>query len=120
LVSVSHNFMSSLTASFAMPAAENPTVAVMDAVFAHHGLNARYLNCEVTPESLGDAVRGALAMGFVGFNCSLPHKVKVIEFLDELAPSASIIRELRRDQGRTTHRGEHRWQGLRRIAANSC
>lgn len=78
-------------ASFAMPAAENPTVAVMDAVFAHHGLNARYINCEVAPEALGGAVRGALAMGFIGFNCSLPHKVKVIEFLDGLAPSASII-----------------------------
>lgn len=88
---MSHNFMSTLTASFAMPAAENPTVAVMDAVFAHHGLNARYINCEVPPESLGNAVRGALAMGFAGFNCSLPHKVHVIEFLDELAPSASII-----------------------------
>lgn len=74
-----------------MPAAENPTVAVMDAVFAHHGLNARYINCEVRPESLGDAVRGALAMGFTGFNCSLPHKVHVIEYLDELAPSAAII-----------------------------
>ena len=74
-----------------MPAAENPTVAVMDDVFAHHGLNARYINCEVAPEALGGAVRGALAMGFIGFNCSLPHKVKVIEFLDELAPSASII-----------------------------
>ena len=83
--------MSGLTASFAMPAAENPTVAVMDAVFAHHQLNARYINCEVSPEALGGAVRGALAMGFIGFNCSLPHKVKVIEFLDELAPSASII-----------------------------
>lgn len=88
---MSHNFMSTLTASFAMPAAENPTVAVMDAVFAHHGLNARYINCEVPPESLDNAVRGALAMGFAGFNCSLPHKVHVIEFLDELAPSASII-----------------------------
>ena len=63
----------------------------MDAVFAHHQLNARYINCEVSPEALGGAVRGALAMGFIGFNCSLPHKVKVIEFLDELAPSASII-----------------------------
>lgn len=83
--------MSGLTASFAMPAAENPTVAVMDAVFAHHGLNARYINCAVAPEALGSAVRGALAMGFIGFNCSLPHKVNVIEFLDELAPSASII-----------------------------
>ena len=88
---MAHNFMSTLTASFAMPAAENPTVAVMDAVFAHHGLDARYINCEISPESLGDAVRGALAMGFAGFNCSLPHKVHVIEFLDELAPSASII-----------------------------
>ena len=91
MVNLAHNFMSGLTASFAMPAAENPTVAVMDAVFAHHQLNARYINCEVSPEALGGAVRGALAMGFIGFNCSLPHKVKVIEFLDELAPSASII-----------------------------
>ena len=74
-----------------MPAAENPTVAVMDAVFAHHGLNARYINCEVAPEALGGAVRGALAMGFIGFNCSLPHKVSVIEFLNELAPSATLI-----------------------------
>ena len=88
---MSHDFMSTLTGSFAMPAAENPTVAVMDAVFAHHGLNARYINCEIAPESLGNAVRGALAMGFAGFNCSLPHKVHVIDFLDELAPSASII-----------------------------
>ena len=91
MVALAHDFMSGLTASFAMPAAENPTVAVMDAVFAHHQLNARYINCEVSPEALGGAVRGALAMGFIGFNCSLPHKVKVIEFLDELAPSASII-----------------------------
>jgi shikimate dehydrogenase len=88
---MAHDFMSGLTGSFAMPAAENPTVAVMDAVFAHHGLNARYINCEVAPKALGDAVRGAQAMGFIGFNCSLPHKVSVIEYLDELAPSATII-----------------------------
>ena len=30
-------------------------------------------------------------MGWAGFNCSIPHKVAVIEHLDELAPSASII-----------------------------
>ncbi|MSV50960.1 MAG: shikimate dehydrogenase, partial [Actinobacteria bacterium] len=47
---MSHDFMSTLTGSFAMPAAENPTVAVMDAVFAHHGLNARYINCEIAPD----------------------------------------------------------------------
>jgi shikimate dehydrogenase len=36
-------------------------------------------------------VRGATAMGWIGFNCSLPHKVAVIELLDELAESAQLI-----------------------------
>jgi shikimate dehydrogenase len=55
------------------------------------GLDARYLTCEVAPQALGDAVRGAKAMGWLGFNCSLPHKVAVIEYLDEVAESAALI-----------------------------
>ncbi|MDQ6432618.1 shikimate dehydrogenase [Mesorhizobium sp. LHD-90] len=86
------NFLSLITGSFAMPAAENPTVAMMDAAYAHHRVDARYINCEVPPEKLGDAVRGARAMGWAGFNCSLPHKVTVIEHLDGLGESAAIMR----------------------------
>ncbi|MBB3103109.1 shikimate dehydrogenase [Azomonas macrocytogenes] len=85
------NFLSPLTGSFAMPAAENPTVAMVEAAYRHHGLDWRYINCEVPPERLGDAVRGARAMGWVGFNCSIPHKVAVIEHLDGLGESAQII-----------------------------
>ncbi len=88
---MAHDFMSTLTGSFAKPAAENPTVAVMDAAYAHHGMKARYINCEVGPDALHDAVRGAVAMGFAGFNCSIPNKVAVIRYLDEVAPSAQII-----------------------------
>lgn len=85
------NFLSTLTGSFAMPAAENPTVAMVEAAYRHHGLDWRYINCEVAPQFLGDAVRGAKAMGWAGFNCSIPHKVAVIEHLDGLGPSAEII-----------------------------
>ena len=85
------NFLSTLTGCFAQPAAENPTVAMVEAAYRAAGLDARYLNCEVAPADLGDAVRGARAMGWAGFNCSIPHKVAVIAHLDELAPSASII-----------------------------
>src|SRR5687767_4412087 len=74
-----------------MPAAENPTVAMIEAAYRHHGLDARYLNCEVAPAALGDAVRGARAMGWAGFNCSIPHKVAVIEHLDGLGDSAAVI-----------------------------
>jgi shikimate dehydrogenase len=84
-------FVSTLTGSFSSPAAGNPTVAMIEAAYRHHGADARYLNCEVTAEGLGDAVRGARAMGWAGFNCSLPHKTTVISHLDGLAPSAQII-----------------------------
>lgn len=86
-----HNFLQPLVGSFAMPAGENPTVAMIEAAFRHHGLNWRYINCEVAPQDLGDAVRGARAMGWRGFNCSIPHKVAVIGYLEGLGRSAEII-----------------------------
>jgi shikimate dehydrogenase len=85
------SLLPALTGSFSTPAAGNPTVAIMEAAYHHHDIDARYLNCEVAAEHLGDAVRGATAMGWIGFNCSLPHKVAVIELLDELADSARLI-----------------------------
>ena len=81
----------SITGCFSSPAAGNPTGAMMEAAYTHHGIPVRYLNCEVSPESLGDAVRGAAAMGWLGFNCSLPHKVAVLGHLDELAESARLL-----------------------------
>jgi len=86
------NFLSQLTGSFSQAATVNPTVAMIEAAYRHHGLDWRYINCEVTPEKLGDAVRGARAMDWAGFNCSLPHKVAVIEHLDGLGESAAIMR----------------------------
>lgn len=84
-------FLADLTGSFATSAAQNPTVAVMEAAYQAAGLDIRYINCEVPPERLGDAVRGAIGMGWLGFNCSIPHKVAILEYLDALAPSAEII-----------------------------
>ena len=72
-------------------AAGNPTVAMVEAAFRHHGLHWRYVNMEVPPAGLADAVRGARAMGFRGFNLSMPHKVAVIPLLDGLGESAMLI-----------------------------
>jgi shikimate dehydrogenase len=86
------NFLSQLTGSFALSAAGNATVTMIEAAYRHHRLDWRYINCEVAPQKLGDAVRGARAMGWAGFNCSLPHKVAVIDYLDGLGESAAIMR----------------------------
>jgi len=85
------NFLHELVGSMSQGAAGNPTVAMIEAAFAHHGLHWRYVNMEVTPADLAAAVRGARAMGFRGFNCSMPHKVAVIPHLDGLGESAAIM-----------------------------
>ncbi|MSR43158.1 MAG: shikimate dehydrogenase [Pedosphaera sp.] len=69
----------------------NPTVAMVEAAFRHHDLHWRYVNMEVPPPALADAVRGARALGFRGFNLSMPHKVAVIPHLDGLGESAALI-----------------------------
>jgi shikimate dehydrogenase len=84
-------FLHSLVGSMSEGAAGNPTVAMIEAAFAHHNLHWRYVNMEVAPAKLAAAVQGAKAMGFRGFNCSLPHKVSVIAHLDGLGESAEAM-----------------------------
>jgi shikimate dehydrogenase len=85
------NFKQDLVAVFGQPVAENPTQAMVEAAFRHHGLAWRYLTLEVAPGDLAAAVAGARAMGFRGFNCTIPHKVAVIPHLDELGESAALM-----------------------------
>lgn len=105
-LNLSPDFLPNLTGCFAQPAAENPTVAMVEAAYQHHGLHFRYMTCEVSPENLEAAVNGAKAMGWTGFNCSLPHKVAVIKYLDGLGESAQLIGAVN-----TIVRRGHSWIG---------
>lgn len=85
------NFKQELTAAFGQPISENPTQVMVEAAYRHHNLDWRYLTIEVGPNDLEAAVQGAKVMGFQGFNCTIPHKVKVIDYLDGLGESASLM-----------------------------
>ena len=85
------SFQQELVGVFGSPVAENPTQAMIEAAFAAMGLDWRYLTVEVRPEGLADAVRGARAMNWQGFNCTIPHKVAVVAHLDRLSPAAEAI-----------------------------
>jgi shikimate dehydrogenase len=85
------NFLSQLTGCFSTPADGNPTVAIVEAAYAHHKLDFRYVNTEVQPEDLKNAVAGARAMNWAGFHLSAPHKVEVIKYLDGLGESATVM-----------------------------
>jgi shikimate dehydrogenase len=85
------NFKQELAGAFGQPIAENPTQYMIESAFRHHGLDWRYLSLEVAADGLADAVKGARAMGFRGFNCTIPHKVAVIKYLDGLGESAELM-----------------------------
>ena len=85
------NYRAELTGCFGDPIDENPTGVIEEAGYNALGLNFRYLTIRVKKEDLSSAVAGARAMGFKGFNLTIPHKVAVIPFLDELSEAAGII-----------------------------
>lgn len=73
------------------PVGGNPTQYMMEKAFAKAGLDWRYLTLEVSAERLADAMRGLRAMGFRGGNFTVPHKVAVIEHLDDLSEAARLM-----------------------------
>jgi len=73
------------------PVAGNPTQFMMERAFAASALDWRYLTFEISPDQLDDAMRGFRVMGFRGANFTLPHKVSVIPYLDELSQAAQLM-----------------------------
>jgi shikimate dehydrogenase len=85
------DYKDNMTGVFGYPVAENPTCVMQQAAFDHMGLRWRYLTIEVKPDNLPTAVAGMRAMGFMGINLTIPHKVAVMPLLDDIAPDAQMI-----------------------------
>jgi len=85
------DFTAELVACFGDPVRENPTGVMVEAAFRACGLNWRYLTIHVPSVNLRDAITGVRAFGMRGANLTIPHKVAVIPYLDEIAPDAALI-----------------------------
>jgi shikimate dehydrogenase len=85
------NYKHELVGVFGYPVSENPTGVMIEPAFAALGLQWRYQLFEVHPDDLEDAVRGLRAMNMRGINLTIPHKVDVLQYLDEIAPDARLM-----------------------------
>jgi len=86
------DYLDHLVGVFGHPAAENPGVIIQEAAFRDLGLkNWHFLTIDVDPGKLGEAILGLKAMKFRGINCTIPHKIEVLKYIDKLAPSARLI-----------------------------
>ncbi len=85
------NYRADLTGVFGDPVDDNPTGVVEEAAYAAKGLNYRYLTIKVLPDDLEAAIQSVRIFGMKGVNLTMPHKIRVIPYLDELSQAASII-----------------------------
>lgn len=60
-------------------------------VFRELNLKYIYIPLPVHPLQLKEAIQGLKSMGFVGANVTIPHKVAVMEYLDEIHETAKKI-----------------------------
>lgn len=85
------NYRAEITGVFGDPVEGNPTGVMEEAAYEASGLNYRYITMKVTPEGFPDAMKAVRALHMKGVNLTMPHKLAVIPFLDELSEAASII-----------------------------
>jgi len=85
------NYRAELVGVFGTPVDENPSVVMQEAGFRALGLNWRYITVEVFPEDLEAAMKGLRAFNMKGVNLTMPHKVSVLKYLDDVAPDAKIM-----------------------------
>ena len=82
--------MTQIVGIFGDPIAHTLSPAMHNAAFAALGLDWVYVPIRVRSRDLEDAVRGIRAMGWAGINVTIPHKEKVVRFVDRLSPEARL------------------------------
>ncbi|MDS9998427.1 shikimate dehydrogenase [Bacillus atrophaeus] len=84
------NGKTQLIGLIATPIGHSLSPTMHNLAFKKLGLNYAYLAFEVGNEQLKDVVTGMRALGVRGFNVSMPNKMKIIPYLDQLADSAKF------------------------------
>lgn len=79
-----------LTALLGSPVSHSISPQMHNESFRLLGLDYVYLAFDVTPEHLREAVMGLKAAGICGFNLTMPLKVHILPYLDELTPAARL------------------------------
>lgn len=86
------NYLDHLVGVFGQPVAENPGVVIQDAAFKAMGLERwHFLTLDVDKDKLEDAIKGMIAFKMHGINCTIPHKIAVMDYLDEISEAAKLI-----------------------------
>jgi shikimate dehydrogenase len=80
-----------LVAVLGHPVAHSLSPRMHNAAFRAQGVDMVYLAFDVRPDRLGEALEGLRALGLRGANITVPHKERVVPFLDAVEPLAARL-----------------------------
>lgn len=75
----------------ATPIGHSLSPAMHNMSFRKLGLNNVYMAFEVGSQQLEDVLAGFRALNLRGFNVSMPNKMKILPYLDEVTPAARFV-----------------------------
>ncbi len=73
------------------PLGHSISPAMHNRVFETLGMDYCYIPVEVSEDNLEKVFSGLTRMNVVGFNVTIPHKIRIMKYLDELDPLAATI-----------------------------
>ncbi len=73
------------------PVAHSISPQLHNSLYRHLGMDMVYCAYDILPENFENAVKGMAALGFTGFNITIPYKEEIIRYLDEIDPEAAAI-----------------------------
>ncbi|MBK1829559.1 shikimate dehydrogenase [Verrucomicrobiaceae bacterium R5-34] len=73
------------------PVAHSASPAMHQAALDADGADLRYIRLEVQPGQVAEAFERMKALGFIGCNVTVPHKLEAMECCDELSADAQAI-----------------------------
>ncbi|WP_296875512.1 shikimate dehydrogenase [Thomasclavelia sp.] len=79
-----------LVGLLAHPVHHSTSPMMHNEAFAKLGLDYAYLGFDVDNDSLEDAIKGMRALKMAGANVSMPNKIVVGKYLDDLSPAAKL------------------------------
>lgn len=80
-----------ITGLMGWPIKHSLSPQIHNTAFHDLDLNFVYIPLAVQPQDLSQAVAGARALNFVGFNVTIPHKRAIMPYLDEIDDMAQAI-----------------------------
>jgi shikimate dehydrogenase len=76
---------------FGHPVEHTFSPGMHNSAFKKLGMDAVYIPFAVPPANLEDAMRAVIPLGLRGLNITVPHKERVLAYLDELSEEARLI-----------------------------